>query len=725
MSLIPLGACGHTIAAANGTVTVATLTLDLPVGTLLLVRYSDDTESAATGPTSRHSIADSKVNSYTKVGEVTNSAGGWPAQGPALSAFFAILTTALSVGDTVTLTSTVTGGGRILSLSAFDPGGQDKSAVLVSAAGSHGESNAPAVTLEPPESGDYTWIGAGCHNNGQLTVTLDAEYTTDRTKLVANGGTHGNNTSHWGQYRSFEGGTDTFNAALSGSRKWVMLLAAFEVVDIIVVVPQDEVAGTVSGRPILADEPNWVTPIRQVLDPALAVADGAVGVWDAARLVENLPHGMAFQAHFTLFGREAISRWRAFLDRVAGRYRAFWCPGWTAVARLTADAAADQATLSVDPDHALEAGDWIALLKHDRTLIPAPILSADGGGATLTLASNLPVAVPQTPSRVSRLHLVRLADDEVALTFLAADIAELTLTVVAVHPDERDDADFDAPMSDPLLQFSERPAVLVPRALRRPTYSPGETFDLTWYRGSLWISGSSVVENYSLRITSPDACDRIEIQCADTMPVGFQPDEFEPGGPPFIWTVQPQSFDFAFGPGGSRVFSISITHGLGTMSPNCFRARVRQTFGDIVCYSPWRYWLALEEPIPVAPASEDSGRWTRICANMEGQWVLGPIPPGTFFPDESPPSGPSGTNCRLIEARWSQPSTYPFQYYNSYYFGGRKFFTLAFSDRHGLYQLPGASKSSSGFGGTAPFFPDTSHVNWDQYPLQIPAGLDD
>lgn len=714
---------GQAVGAAAGTTLVATLTVAVPAHGVIVVRASTYGGAADAGPTNRHTgVTDPAGHTYTKLAEVSNSDGN---VGATVSLWIAEAEVGLAIGQTVTLQLGSSLAGRVLLVDSYDKGGASQALSLVGAAAALGESTSPAVSLTPAASAPYTWIGAGAHAEGQLTVTPSGSWLTDRPRVAANGGTHGNNTSLWGQYLVFAGASVAWASTLSSSRRWGMVLAAVAVVERIREMPSEAVADVFYGRPILLDEPNWISAVGRTVATELVPVGGVVGPWDARLASQGTTARVALDALFTAFGRDQIAAWRTFLDALGGRHTAFWCPTWTAEAHLTADALDAQPDLQVGPGHVLVADDWVAIRRRNTSLVCGQVASVDGGGSVLTLGAALPVTIPQPLSRVSRLLLVRLDVDEVGLTFLAHDIAEIRLRMVSVPPVELAAFDVDVPVGDPSWQESERPPVLLPPVLARPHFSMGEVNDVTWYRGELYRSGTGAPVSYPLRVVVDDACDAVELQCSDLFPVGFQPDKYVPGGPPFIWTEQPQEVVGPYAPGATPTFNVLVSHGNGVMSPAAFRIRTRKDFGGQICYSPWRYWLAIPEPEPVAATSDTGscGREQIICANMPGDWYLGPRPPGTTGPpctDPGPSTPPGGTNCVFLTGAWTEPFTLPLQFYFSYAFFGRNKVLLNFSDRHLQHNGTARSRVSSSTSGTSPFQPNTGFVNTDQSPLEIP-----
>lgn len=146
---------------------------NLAVGQLVVVHCATDNDAVAVadGATTRHSLADSKGNTWVKDAEYTDSDGA-AADGVTSSVWHSVLTTAILTSDTITLTTSSAVTNKIIS--CLEATMQAGSTVGVATVGVGQSAIAATATgLLPAE---YLFVGAGASEGNDNTKTADADY---------------------------------------------------------------------------------------------------------------------------------------------------------------------------------------------------------------------------------------------------------------------------------------------------------------------------------------------------------------------------------------------------------------------------------------------------------------------------------------------------------------------------------------------------------------------
>lgn len=598
------GVLGNGSPSSTATRTV-TVNADIAPGAVVIVRCASENPSAETGETDRHSLADSLGHDWEKVGEGSQPFITGPSNGLTVSLWWCRTANGIPSGTTITVTFEDACGGGAISVAEFDPEDVENEPVLVKSevvtATTVGSPPQPwSVTVNLDEPLDITWIGAAGHSQGVTTVGLDASFTTDRDKHVVNGGNHGNNTSHWGQYRHLLADTETWNGTLNSNRPYVAILAAFRV---------DEPPPPPSPPGVREYRSDFDTPGHQTIDatidprldailpdPRVAFTPGPIAVADLSQ--GQYSHVWRFRADDT-----AIYYRRVNDDGTDwGPEVVLWSYSGEPIVELWACFDIDGRPVVVCERHTGEGGaPHIFVLWWDVGEPVSAYVMADRGEGW-------------SPRCVSDYFPIVFANDQICPPEAHVQVFHVKDGVGVVRRESSDDfvttyPSVMATSKDVKLQLAfrttdRRISVLfglrnrktgrwqhqrldsVPYSdslIRRPNFvnwtDPGG--DVMRALGVAAWSDAVTTGEYILRVQTQDECDAIEVAASADYPFGSEP--------PF--DQQAQEVGGGFIAGGFHDFSFEITHGGGNCSLVAFRARVRRTVGEITCYSPWRYTI--------------------------------------------------------------------------------------------------------------------------------------
>lgn len=223
MALAHVAARGTAADTASASSIGVAPTAGIALGNLLIVRVAAHNLSASTGATNEHtSVTDTQGNTYTKLHEYTLSNGG-ASLGLTVSIWAAVLTTALTTGDTVTVNISGAVIHRTISLSEFTA----VSPALEDFEGTNGTSTTPSVALSGMPSAEYLLLGVtGYRRTAADTETFDADYSLDVGVFDTGAGGNNARVKHWGEYRIATLTGDTYAAGNSASGAWVAILVA-------------------------------------------------------------------------------------------------------------------------------------------------------------------------------------------------------------------------------------------------------------------------------------------------------------------------------------------------------------------------------------------------------------------------------------------------------------------------------------------------------------------
>lgn len=727
------------------------------LGYLGLARVLSAYAGATTGVTAHHTGAsDTRVNVWRKLFEYARAevvAG----DGQIVSLWFSRLENGLSDGfpgdgldgpqDTVTFTFATPAQSSIgISLAAYDSGAVDQDVEVVDAVGAVGTDAAPVVadTISPAEQYPPTiplvWVGTGCNNpQSDATVSFDADYYTDRSRYRPLGST---GPALWGQFREQTNSSDSWDVSLSAARPWIATLTILRVVPF---VPPGGPTGTATPGPreyqVEFESPLFGVsgtsttrrPDAVSLDYLTAHSTGPVDVEDVSSgLLARRWRIVAIP-----WPDDPVNYQQVLLSRTNAGNTA-----WEAATSLFIPAAPFGVEFALCFD---EAG---------RPVVACERPTGVGGASEVWIRDEVSfrnLGSGRTPRLLLDLfpytgtHCPPFADVQLVYLKLGVGIKrrEQRESFATEHSSPvTDDTDLYLEEFFPLLATRQLRLVYSRRnrprgrytitnwldsqpynnhLLSRPSFAQGLVYDLAWYRGELFRgpSGSTTTENFTLRVNVVDNVSGIQLQCADSLPSGVQPDS---GG---IWTVQNQDsigdFPGGIGSGSGVTFTVSVQHGLGTMSPISFRSRTYQIISGITCYSPWRYWFSGEEGLAgdfdVVATPVNCAQDTVVCFPVDGffiyQYAFLSNPPN-LCADPPVTDASSCTGNGFFAGGW-QP--FPPLWRQDWSVQVRSLQQMSFSDPDGSYTfgLLGRAWASAQSGAGQPL------PNADQSPLQVPA----
>lgn len=595
--------------ANAGSIAVVT-TQTVPVGGVIVGRGSSYQEGLSGGPSNKHSgIVDPHAHGWNKLGEVTGVDGSINV---IVSLWLLVVTTEIASGSTITLNISENERGRAFALEYFDKGILANGINIVDTNVDYGNGNVLSVSLTVPAA-EITWLGAGAHAEAQTTVTLDGAFTTDRAKLVVNGGTSFGNTSLWGQFRQFENDTDTLNASLSTiSRAWGMILTAIEITEP-PPPPSDPGERQFQEDFETGTQHNLGTsttrrPDAVSVDYLTAFSMGPIGVenvsqgvearrWKARATHDGVDNGQVYLSR----GNAANNTWED--ETLLFEYEgvpivemdlAFTLEGSPVIvaSRLSGTLAAEHV--------------WQYWLD---SIYPGYFFTDRGVGRTPRCALDL------FPF-VGAAHICP-PEVDVQVVYLKPGTG-----LVRLEQRDRYTVEYGSPLGYSanrfleeffpsslgrrmVIAYSERNPVLgtysikflysVPyddSLLRRPLFANWSDVGHDFYRSGdgLWRVSAGSDDQY-VRVEVQDDCDGIECEGAADFPAGITP----------AFGQQPQVATGPFTAGDARDFTFAMTYGGGTLSIVAVRARCYKVIGDVTCYSPYRYFI-----LPMAWPTEDA-----------------------------------------------------------------------------------------------------------------------
>lgn len=734
-----------------------TVTLDVAIGDVVVFRGNSALGALGSGPTNRHkTVTDDRGNVWTKIyeygrGEFIAEGAG---DGQVVSLWRSQLTVGLSIGDTVSLKVEFNARFNVAAtLNAFSIGGVGFAITVLDAGGASAQTGPPTKNLTLGATADVVWLGAACHDGANdLTVTLDADFTTDRTKYSP----AANTTVLWGQWRSTTSDTESWDNTLSSDRPWVMVLAALSTG---VFMPPVEGTATPGPREYQAEFESplfGVSGTSTTRRPDAVSLDYLTAHTTGPTDVEDVTDGLLVRRWRTQvipwpddpvnFQQVLLSRTAAGNATWEAAASLFFIPlPFTVETDLCFDEAGRTAFVCERPTGAGGAPEvWLRwyddLNGSPPGSDPAYVFSNLGAGRTPRMLLDL---FPYVGT-----HCPPFADIQVVYLKTGGGIK---------RREQRDRfvTEYSSPVTDDTdLYLEEFFPILATRQLRvayyrrnrprgrygpplrldslpynnhllaRPNFSPGLTNDIAWYRGELFRNpdDATPTDDFTMRVTVTEAVSGIQLQCADEIPDGEQP--VEAGG---IWTEQNQDsigdLPDGIASGGGYAFTVSVEHGLGVMSPKAFRARTYQVISGVTCYSPWRYWNAAIEGLPdlfdVVETLVNCERDSVVCFDNPGLYIYqydvlvnDPNLGGCADPPTTDASSCAGSG--FFAGGW-QP--FPPLWRRDWGVQVRSTQAYNFSDPDGTYTgtlLGRAFKSwAAGVGGTMP--------DSDQSPLQIPA----
>lgn len=158
---------------------------NLTVGKVVIVQCATDNDSTAVsdGASTRHSLSDSKGNTWTKISERTDSDGA-AADGVTISLWRTVITTQINTTDTITLTCSSAVTNKIIS--CFEATVGTKSTIAVEQVGVGQSAISASVSSLP--SREYLLVGFGGSEGNDNAKTPGTNYT-ERFDLRTGSGT--------------------------------------------------------------------------------------------------------------------------------------------------------------------------------------------------------------------------------------------------------------------------------------------------------------------------------------------------------------------------------------------------------------------------------------------------------------------------------------------------------------------------------------------------------
>lgn len=189
------------------------------------------------------------------------------------------------------------------------------------------------------------------------------------------------------------------------------------------------------GLPVWPRRPNWGTGVRGSAQEPLQLVDGLTGTRTWMRRGGTPQLEVSHQ--YTAIGRASLTALRGVLYARHGQWAGCWLPSYQRDVRLSVDAAANATTLTVvragwAPELAGNAEHrHLQVVLWDGSMLYLEVTGATESGATevFSLWSALPRAIATTDvRRISWMHWVRLASDQVEILYHTPEVAEMELT---------------------------------------------------------------------------------------------------------------------------------------------------------------------------------------------------------------------------------------------------------------------------------------------------------
>lgn len=182
--------------------------------------------------------------------------------------------------------------------------------------------------------------------------------------------------------------------------------------------------------------PNWAREPTERLSRNMTILENVTGL-PLVRSHTAGPVG-SMDVMFTLDGRDDIKEFRSWLRALKGRQVPVWIPTWQMDLKPTQDLSGTSVVVeSIGYEDNLfphNARKHLAIIDHQRTIYPRGVTAASDNGTTetLTLGTTLGTTLEWEHTMISFLVLARLLRDEVRITYLAHDLAEVQMGFVEV-----------------------------------------------------------------------------------------------------------------------------------------------------------------------------------------------------------------------------------------------------------------------------------------------------
>lgn len=597
---------------------VPTVNAIVPVGKVLVVRCITTSEPTVltAGATNHHTAcSDVSGNTWIKLGERTKDGSGSNIS-CTVSMWLCQVTVEIPNAGAITLLFDATYKSRLSGIVEFTLEVPEAVVALAGTNGASGVGSPLSVTTTLGAADEYTWLGAAGYGNRNYVVTKDAAFTTDLAEIEVED-TNFNSCTLWGQYRQVEIDTHAWsNTTPTGGIRWAMVLAA------VTVTPPEPPPPEPGTREFQAD----FETDNHVVD----------GVSTARR-----PDGVSLDYRTShAMGPVNVEDLSAGLNARVWRVRA----EGTAVYLCRANTAGDD----FDPEILLTTPAGAAVIdeidlafdENGRIVICAERATGSGGAAQVSLywwnpAGITPgyewknVGTGRSPRVVCDNFPTTVAGPNVCPPEIDVQLFYIKSTGALVRIEQSSGFSTEVATPAPASSFTKihrafrtvdrRVSVLYSQRdlvtgryaykrldskpyndslLLRPSFinSPSPFNDLMQTAHLAWSDpvDQLTTDNWSLRVSTSQTVDAIELQARSRYPDGALPtwtdytDSYAPGG--------------GIGAGFFADFSVPLTHGwdadrdfspteMAYMSLVAFRARTMKVVLGVTCYSPWRYLI--------------------------------------------------------------------------------------------------------------------------------------
>lgn len=606
LTLIPLHHNGS-FSVAGGSQSSVPLTLmqPIPAHQLGIVMLAGGCAAGGNGPSTVHGLADDLGSVWTRVAEITRLPENGFRPGVTLSVWMIRPSTTIPAGTVLTGSLGASVGEGIIACDTYDTVSPANAVVLAGVSADDGNTGGvsfPAVTLVPTVADDALWFGVGAFDgDDNVTIPLAPAWTFARGQI----GNQGNNFTGltlFAQYRVVEAMEQTWTAAGASDRSWSMILIAFAL--------QAPIATPVSGtRQFEADFETGTDGVAgastsrrpDAIDRDFLTAES----WGPATL--NDPTGGVYALSYQVRAVPGT----VYIRRTTGTPIGPWNPETTLfnysgvpIDELSFCFGADGRPVLVAERATGSAGAPEVWLYWWNPATPGFEFVSMGAGRTprccLDAFPHFSLHCAPSPD-VQVIYLEPLSSSGLVRFEQREGFAVKHTTPLPYVPNIRLELFCPTNARTMMVKYGRRDVrsgqwtlrtlesePFDDSLLKRPNFNPYQPSDLTWYRGQLGRNPTSpVTADFLIRGTTVDAVDTIELQCSQAWPSGILADT----GFPF--NEQVQEAPAPLNAGDSYDFTVTITHGGGSMSLQAFRIRTRKQIGDVTCYSPWRYWFVV------------------------------------------------------------------------------------------------------------------------------------
>lgn len=322
MALADGGAIGTNNTKTSGTTLAITTTASCAVGDIIVVQHVTDNSVTTVGVTSTHTgVTDSAGNTYTKVNEVTYSAGS-ASDGCTLSVWRTVVTSALASGGTITCTRSGSIAARACSARKFTRTTGSSFTYTVGPTAS--ESAVPsALTMNSLSATDQHLIVRVCaveSSNASMSAATDGTWILGADVGTSGGGGAATQVSTRAEYKIATGTSFTSQPSGSILDGTSIMFAVSETVKSITAVPGayglTGTAATLGAQKKIIASPGSFTltgtatvkqvrAITQTLTPATYTQSGTAAALKAGRKATLTP------GTYSLTGTATVSQKRA------------------------------------------------------------------------------------------------------------------------------------------------------------------------------------------------------------------------------------------------------------------------------------------------------------------------------------------------------------------------------------------------------------------------------